>query len=811
MDQIVIRLTAATDGSVGVVCELDDNRFEHLAARPLVESLQLSADSLLANCETALEPLVGIGTRLRDAFLEPFYGEILTGIRPGHGRLLVVSESAELLRLPWETLPDASAGFLFPAGSRLVLRTSLGALQRPPARLPAPPLRIVFCVCAPLDLEPFDFEREEEAAVQMGYALGAGAHVEIIETGTFDEVKQRVDELKPQVVLLVGHSTIQGRGGQFAFENERGLADLRNSSAIADGLLAGKGVRLLILCGSRGSQAGAGALCQILTMMNHVAAGLAWSESLAEELPRRFLQRFLKDVGQGRNVIAAALAAQKPQPGEAADNAAGDETAPAEEELETRYAWQQFYSSEDETSLVDRALTVSGVVRPAIRYELLGDNICGMREGFVGRRRLLQRTHPALRDGERQVLFLTGISGSGRSTVAARLAGLCKKDGFEVVGIQARRDDASQFCMRVLGKLAVTYERLGKTEDQRLMSNGQQSVETRLREAVDTLNRNKILLLLDNLDDLLTVPPEAAGWLSADAGRFFADLFTRLNGQGRVIITASQVPVGTDLIQPRVAQEALPEFSESDFFKFVRRQPEVAVRMERGELPQELLSTFHRRVGVTPRFVKQACSVLGKLTAKGLAERLEKIEDGLSAEEQQARFRDLFLVELFNTLPPESKVGLSRISLVEMPLPIDGISRVAGLVQTKTEKVVEQWFNLGLVLQFSSEKAVRLYSVHPLQREFYTHPSRLAPDQVKAGHLAAAILFRDCFEVNREEELGWSVTAELLACLRHATTAGDQDMRRWAALRLSRRLQGKSEYRAALEFIEPLVREADKG
>ena len=34
--------------------------------------------------------------------------------------------------------------------------------------------------------------------------------------------------------------------------------------------------------------------------------------------------------------------------------------------------------------------------RPGIRYELLGDNIRGLREGFVGRRRLLQRTRPAL-------------------------------------------------------------------------------------------------------------------------------------------------------------------------------------------------------------------------------------------------------------------------------------------------------------------------------------------------------------------------------------------------------------------------------
>ena len=802
MDQIVIRLTAETDGSAGVVCELDGKRFEHRATAAFVEALQQKADLLIAHGETEAGSLCEFGNNLRDTFLDPFYGEILAGIRPGHVRLLIVSEQPELLRLPWETLPASNGNFLSPRGRRLVMRTALGTLQRAPARLPAPPLRIVICVSAPLDLEPFDFEEEEEAAVRMGYQLGGGAHLEIVETGTFEEVKQRIDEHKPQIVHLAGHSSLKGRLGQFAFENERGLADQRTSSAIADGLLAGKGVRLLIVSGAQSAQTGASALCQLLTATNQVPAAMAWAQPLADEFPRGFIRKFFSEVGQGKNVVVSALAAQQPV------KPVGEKE---EEEIDPRYVWQQFYTSEDETCVVDRALTSSAVVRPAVRYELLGDNILGMREGFVGRRRLLQRTHPALRDGERQVLFLTGIGGSGRSTVAARLAGLCKKDGFEVVGIQARRDDASQFCMRVLGKLAATYDRLGCSADHQLLSDGQKPMDARLRTVVDTLNRNKILLLLDNLDDLLTVPPAPAGWVSADVGVFFSELFTRLNGQGRAIITSSQVPEGTDLSQPRVAQESLPEFSESDFFKFVRRHPDVAVRMERGELPQELVATYHRKLGVTPRFVKQACSVLAKLTAKGLTERLEKVADGLSAEEQQAKFRDLFLAELFNALPPESKIGLGRISLVEMPLPIDGISRIAGLVPTKTEKIVEQWYSLGLVLQFSSEASVRLYSVHPLQREFYSHPSRLVPDQVKAAHLAAAILFRDCFEVNREEELGWSVTTELLACLRHATAAGDQDMRRWAALRLSRRLQGKSEYRAALEFIEPLVREADKG
>ena len=323
-----------------------------------------------------------------------------------------------------------------------------------------------------------------------------------------------MQKLNPRLHLS-GHSILKGRMGHFAFEDERGASDLRHSPVLADALLSGNGVRILIITGD-------------------------------SDLHRDASQHDLS------------------------------------------FAWQQTYAGEDEVHLVDRSRQHEAPVRPVVRHEMLGDNICGLAEGFVGRRRLLQRTGPALTNGEKLILVLAGISGSGRSTLAAHLAAVFKQDGFQVVAVQARRYDASLFSLRLLGKLAGACKRLG------------------------------------------------------------------------------------------------------------------------GE----------------------------------------------------------------------------------------------------TEKAIHDWFALGLALEFRGEGANPLYSVHPLQREFFTHFDRLPSEQAKAGHLAAAGFFQNCFELNIEEELHLSVTTGLVACMRHAASAGDRQRHAWAATRLSRRLQGTAGVHVARELMEPLVNSA---
>ena len=100
----------------------------------------------------------------------------------------------------------------------------------------------------------------------------------------------------------------------------------------------------------------------------------------------------------------------------------------------------------------------------------------------------------------------------------------------------------------------------------------------------------------------------------------FSTLTSQLTGQGRAILTCRYRPVGFDPQPPNLAHEPMPDFTEADFFKFLRRHPRMADRMNRGELDRELIETVHRELGATPRFVEQASAILATIEAYRLAE-----------------------------------------------------------------------------------------------------------------------------------------------------------------------------------------------
>ena len=262
--------------------------------------------------------------------------------------------------------------------------------------------------------------------------------------------------------------------------------------------------------------------------------------------------------------------------------------------------------------------------------------------------------------GDAHVLLLTGIGGGGKSTLATRLANRCKQDGYRVVPLQARRGEPTSFGLRLVTELATACQRLGREADERMLRDGQRPLADRLRLAVEVLNEAPILLVLDNLEALMPPPPAPCAWSDPDFAVFVRELALRLTGAGRAILTCRYVPDGWDAGQGNVLHEALPDFTEADFFKYLRRHDRVARRMEQGELSRELLARFHRTLGGTPRFVEQASAVLARIDPDRLCEQLDALAEPADADDadeirrlQQDYFRDLFLPQLYDALPAE--------------------------------------------------------------------------------------------------------------------------------------------------------------
>ena len=75
---------------------------------------------------------------------------------------------------------------------------------------------------------------------------------------------------------------------------------------------------------------------------------------------------------------------------------------------------------------------------PRTVYALLGDGIKGLHSGYVGRRREVQRLVPALRQGETTFAVITGIGGTGKSTLATRAANRLQAVGYGVIPVQVK-------------------------------------------------------------------------------------------------------------------------------------------------------------------------------------------------------------------------------------------------------------------------------------------------------------------------------------------------------------------------------------
>lgn len=391
------------------------------------------------------------------------------------------------------------------------------------------------------------------------------------------------------------------------------------------------------------------------------------------------------------------------------------------------------------------------------------------------------------------------------------------------------------FCLRLLDELATACQRLGQEGDERTLRDGERPIAERLRLAVEVLNENRVLLVLDNLESLMPLPPAPPAWQDGDFTHFFRELTSRLTGEGRAILTCryvpdsaadpggSTAPAATSASQPpsvacefppNVAHEPLPDFTEADFFKCLRRYDAVAERMERGELPRALLAQFHRKLGATPRFVEQAGTLLGRIDPDVLREQLEGIDeppDDASPDDvrrlQQAYFCDLFLPQLYDALPEPFRRALSRLAVARLPLPLDGVRRAAGLDEATAAQAVDRWLGLGLLQRLGEPDQLPLYAVYPLQRDLLTDSTRLGRDDACAAHTAMASFLQECYEQDREDELRLTVEVRLLACLEHATAAEDRVRRRWAVTKLGQGLIQRAEFAAAQKLIEPLLQE----
>ena len=250
--------------------------------------------------------------------------------------------------------------------------------------------------------------------------------------GTFEELKERVNEFRPHILHLTGHGVVRDGKGHFAFEKEDGTADLVPAEELRR-FLAGSGVQCVFASGCQTGQAPREALagvCQALVGAE-VPLAVGWAASIADDLATNFARRFYGILKDGQPVDRALCLARQ------------EAWAACKERSDPSWTLPVLYSATNQSLIFD-----PNPQRPPdlpSRPTMVQEALPGMKEGyaehFVGRRREQQRLLPALRSGDLQLLLITGLGGSGKSTLATRLARKLETYGFLPIPLSSSKEN----------------------------------------------------------------------------------------------------------------------------------------------------------------------------------------------------------------------------------------------------------------------------------------------------------------------------------------------------------------------------------
>jgi tetratricopeptide (TPR) repeat protein len=699
------------------------------------------------------ENLKPFGVQLFKLWLEKSWQAISEKLPKGNQRIIVISsEITEILNLPWELMCLAGGKFIGLDAKFTIRRlpSSDGKLSEADETLPPKPLRVLFMACAPRDEVQLDFEREEEALLRV--MAKAGVAFEYCDYGTFDELRDRINEFEPYIVHLTGHGVVNEKDklGYFAFEDEKGYTDLRSSEEMREQLFSGSRVKLAFISGCQTAKAppieALGGICQGI-VSEEIPLAIGWAASIADNVATQFATSFYDTVAKGQTVDRALTQARQAILQTCENMGYPGWTLPL------------VYSSSLQAKVFDKASKEVLPERPNVKQEALPGMLGGYTEHFVGRRREIQRLLPALRDGAIQSLILTGLGGAGKSTLATKIARKLEALGFRLIIVSSSKESPLS-ASRLLQACSDVFLDNNLRDEYDILNDAGIPADARLRYIVSTLNEHRFLLVLDNFEENLDETSRRI--LDEEIAAFYAHLITHLSGASRTIVTCRYLPAGVKL--PSVArEEALGEFPESAFLKFLWRESAIEERYYNGDLPKELLSQLHDLLGGTPRFLLQIREVLKTMTAAELKAELAKVklaqdeEAGVLQKQRDEYCEAIFTSRLYGYLSEDSRRALSRAAVYGIAITVEGIGATAGIAIDEAKGFLRQWQDYALAYQERESGKDDLWSVYGLLRGWLLSPKRLSVKDKLAAHQAAGDFLREIVNQKRsiELELNW--------------------------------------------------------
>ncbi len=166
--------------------------------------------------------------------------------------------------------------------------------------------------------------------------------------------------------------------------------------------------------------------------------------------------------------------------------------------------------------------------------------------------------------------------------------------------------------------------------------------------------------------------------------------------------------------------------------------------------------------------------VLRTADPDALVDDLEGEVPGILSEARAGYFERIVVTRLYEALPAEARTVVSRLSISELPLPIEAAMLFAVTDEAQTRSSLEAGVAFGLLQRFDEPDLPSLYHPPGLLRPWLSDSERLPEQEASVVHRRLAAFWRSTIDADRERQLRVPIEVELLACRFHAQN-GDDD------------------------------------
>ena len=617
--------------------------------------------------------------------------------------LLLVKTCNQAADWPLELLAKDN-DFLLHRQLHLVRRIS----ERGSAKIPGSPnrpLKLLFMASSPLEVPGLDelgFEKEEEDIFNITADLPIEMEVE--DSGSLAGLQEQLRREPYDVVHLTGHAGLDKNGMSYlVMEDETGSAKFVYPPVLWQDALVENPPRLLFLSGCRtgeipGDTPGSAAFSFSYNLVERydIPALLGWGRPVEDRQASLAAQVLYRELTRGQSVLEAVqrtrieLALTFP--------------------LASTPAWpllRLFSSGVPLAALVKKGQKPQPVTRKLAHTYLACSRVRVLANGFIGRRRPLQRSLRALRrDDAKTGALLLGTAGLGKSCLAGKICERFAKHNlvivhgiFNTVSLENALQDA--------------FVRARSEEGKQILGQNKTAVDKLADMCVSCFKEKNYLILLDDFEQNLEGAAQGSpGPLLPEAAELLRALLHYLPYSGkmtRMLVTSrypfSLVEQGRDLVKERLEFIWLTGFRETEQRKKVLELPHISRYPDRKVLPRLVSAGCGN-----PRLMEWLDLLVSKLPGAKVPELL-----AAAAGKKEEFIRTYVLRELVKQGGAGMPGFLALLCIYRQPVLEKGIEAVTGKTGIKNrQELLEAALGLSLV---EHDQARQSYQVTPLLRE----------------------------------------------------------------------------------------------